>query len=116
MDPITLWTAVGSITMVLTIGGGVFNYIRNGDKAMYDSQFNSLTNEINQVKTEIVAKASKDELDKSVLRLERDIQTVRTEQKTGHAEIRGDIKDMRIEQHAMRAELISLFRDEHRKP
>ncbi|TDK63542.1 CCDC90 family protein [Sapientia aquatica] len=92
-----IWTAIIAVVAVLTLIGSVIGWIRKGDKESIDNRFISAETMMNNITTQMNVKASKDELDKTVARFEKDISELRSDQKNGFAEIRQDIKDLRIE-------------------
>jgi gas vesicle protein len=94
MEPMIIWTAVIAVVGVLTLAGSVIGWVRKGDKESIDNRFNNAETMMTNITTQMVAKASKDELDKTVARFEKDISDLRLDQKTGFAEIKQDIKDL----------------------
>ena len=97
MEWITIWTALGSAAAVMAIIGAVMGVVRRSDRASIDERFGSFEKEMTAVNTQIVEMVHKDEVRRIEARFEKDIADLRTDQKTGFAEIRQDIKDMRTD-------------------
>ena len=90
MDPITIWTALGVLVIV---GGGVIGLIRKGDS----ERIQKVEDTVSTLSTQVAEKAAKDELARVEARFEKEFESVRSEQRSGFAEIRQDLKDMRHE-------------------
>ncbi|MDP4299917.1 hypothetical protein [Leptothrix discophora] len=94
MDPITIWTALG---VIVVVAGGIINTLRSSDKAAIDNRFTSTEEKINAMERQLVEKAHKDEVARIEARMDKEFESVRAEQRSGFADLKQDIKDMRIE-------------------
>jgi hypothetical protein len=94
MDPITLWTALGVITVVV---GGIIGAIRKSDKDLADTRFVSLETKVSDLTTSTSAKLDKEEFFRFGDRIDKDIEQLRTEQKTGNDRLYAELKDFRLE-------------------
>lgn len=104
MDWNTVWIAVGAVGTAIVGIGSLFGFIRRSDMASIDNRFGTVKDNMESINTQILEKAHKDEVRRIEDRFEKDIADLRTDQKTGFAEIRADIKDMR-------ADLMAAIRD-----
>ena len=94
MDPLTFWTALGVLVVLF---GGIAGVIRKGDRDAMDIQVTDLDNRLKGIGNQMAEKAQREEVARIEARFEKDIADLRLDQKTGFAEIRQDIKDLRTD-------------------
>jgi outer membrane murein-binding lipoprotein Lpp len=94
MDLVTIWTALGVISVV---AGGIITAVRNADA----TRIRAVESKLDKLERDTTEKAHKDEIARIETRFERDIADLRADQKNGFAEIRQDLKDFRNDMIAL---------------
>ena len=94
MDPMTFWTALGVLVVIF---GGIAGVIRKGDRDTMDIKVGDLSDKLNEVSKQVTEKAHKDEIIRIEARFDKEFDSVRAEQRTGFAEMRQDLKDLRVD-------------------
>lgn len=94
MDPITLWTALGVIVVIV---GGIIGAIRKTDKDLMDTRFITLEGKVEGLATSTNTKLDKEEFFRFGDRIDKDIEQLRSEQKLGNDRLYSELKDFRVE-------------------
>lgn len=86
-DPITIWTALGVLAVVI---GGVAGVVRNGD----NKRIELLESKVDKLGTDTAEKAHKDEVARIEARFEREISDLRYTMKNGFDRIDQKLDEM----------------------
>ena len=97
MDWNLIFTAVGQFVAIAVAVIAFVQRARAKELDDMNEKFQSVDKRIDGVNREVSDKAHKDEVRRIEDRFEKDIADLRNDQKTGFAEIRNDIKDMRTD-------------------
>jgi hypothetical protein len=97
MDWMLIWTAVIAVGTLLGILVPIFLSIRKSDKTEMNEKIGTLKDSIASVSKTTAEKLDKEEFFRFGERIDKDIELLRSEQKTGHDRLYDSLKEFRLE-------------------